>query len=138
MGKKVFSTTIFLLFITLLQGQVVKNKKSSDKDLVFEKVPIEANTNEKAWAEHIKRKTQLPDSITKNIPAGTYMITVQFVIDTHGSIGQIKALNDPGYGLALNAEKIISTYKGEWSPAVQCGRQVKAYRKQLITFTIAE
>ena len=137
MKRKFFSLVIFTLFALITNAQkVVDDKKVGDEDLVFTKVPIEAGTNEKAWADHIKRRTQLPDSISKNIPVGTYKITVQFIIDKMGNIGDIKALNDPGYGLAQRAERIVSSYKGEWRPAVQCGRQVKAYRKETIVFVI--
>ena len=41
-------------------------------------------------------------------------------------IGQMKAKNDPGYGLAKGCD-IISLIK-EMEPANQCGRNVKAYR----------
>ena len=129
----------FFLFVVITNAQqVVEDKKVEDENVVFTKVPIEASTNEKTWADHIKRKTQLPDSISKNIPVGTYKITVQFIVDKHGSIGQIKALNDPGYVLAQRAENAVSSYKGEWKPAVQCGREVKAYRKQQIVFVVTD
>ena len=127
MGKKIFLVVPSLFFVILLNAQ--------KENRVFEKVELEANTNEKALAEHIRKKTQLPDSI-KNIPAGTYIVNVQFIIDRHGNIGQVKAKNDPGYGLAVRAEYIISTYTGIWRPAIQCGRNVKAYRTQPITFVM--
>ena len=129
MGKKLilaFTLSFFVIFSNA-QGEVN----------IFEKVEIEANTNEKTWMEHIRKKTQLPDSILKDIPAGTYKINVQFVIDKHGNIGQIKAKNDPGFGLARRAENIISTYNGTWKPATQCGRNVNAYRTQPVTFVVA-
>jgi protein TonB len=139
MKRQFFSFGIFMLFVAVTNAQqVVKNKKVEDKYQVFEKVSNEAGTNEKTWADHIKRKTQLPDSIKKDIPSGTYKVTVQFIIDKHGSIGQIKALNDPGFGLAQRAENAVSSYKGEWKPAVQCGREVNAYRKQQIVFVITD
>ena len=136
MKRTLLLTMVSLFFVAVTNAQVVAPKETSDKDHVFEKVPVEASTNEKAWTDHIKRKTLLPDSLLKNIPSGIYKVTVQFIVDKHGSIGQIKALNDPGYGLALKAENAVSSYKGEWKPAVQCGREVKAYRKQSIVFVI--
>jgi protein TonB len=136
MNRKIFSAILLLFFAIFSQAQVVQDNKIENEDLVFEKVPIEASTNEKAWADHIKRKTHLPDSIMKDIPAGTYKVTVQFIVDKHGSLGQIKALDDPGYGLAERAEKAVSSYNGVWKPAVQCGREVKAYRKQVILFVV--
>lgn len=128
MKKYIFISLLFLFPLTVLQAQ--------EENKVFEKVEVNAHTNEKAWTEHISKKTQLPDSVAKDIPAGTYKINVQFVVDVHGNIGQIKAKNDPGYGLAKIATNIISTYKGKWQPANQCGRNVKAYKEQAITFII--
>jgi|SRR5687767_9609049 len=129
MGKKIFLASAFLFFV------IFSNAQGEFK--VFEKVELEANTNEKTWMEHIKKKTQLPDSILKDIPAGIYKVNVQFVIDKHGNIGQIKAKNDPGFGLAVRAESIISTYNGTWKPATQCGRNVNAYKTQPISFVVS-
>lgn len=88
-------------------------KEKADEDKVFTNVNIEAHTNEKAWASHINKYIQLTDSVLKDIPAGTYKISVQFVIDIHGNMGQIKTLNDPGYGLAKRALNAVSSYKGD-------------------------
>jgi hypothetical protein len=128
MGKKLILAFTFSFFVI--------NSNAQGEVKVFEKVELEANTNEKAWAEHVTKKTQLPDSILKDIPAGTYKVNVQFVIDKHGNMGQIKAKNDPGFNLARRAENIISTYNGTWTPASQCGRNVTAYRVLPVTFII--
>ena len=128
MKKYIFIHLLFLFPLTVLQAQ--------EEDKVFERVEINAHTDQKAWTSHIAKKTQLPDSVVKDIPAGTYKVNVQFIVDVHGNIGQIKAKNDPGYGLAKMAMNVISTYKGKWQPANQCGRNVKAYREQPIVFII--
>ena len=124
------------IFISILAlfSFIALNAQEDEK--VFEKIEVNATTDQKKWNEHINKKSQLPDSILKNIPPGTYKINVQFVIDVHGSLSQIKALNDPGYGLAKKALNAVSSYKGEWKPANQCGRNVNAYRKQSIVFIV--
>ena len=128
MKKHIFISFLFLFPLTVLQAQ--------EENKVFEKVEVNANTNQKEWAAHIAKKTQLPDSAVKDIPAGTYKVNVQFVVDVHGNVGQIKAKNDPGYGLSKMAMNVISTFKGKWQPANQCGRNVKAYKEQAIIFVI--
>ena len=140
MKRKIFSVILFLFFGIITQAQkVVQEKKPGhDEPNIFTKVEIEANTNPKAWTEHVKKSTQLPDSALENIPSGTYKINVQFIVDKHGNIGQVKAKNDPGYGLAKRAEKIISSYNGTWQPANQCGRSVNAYKQQPITFIVSD
>ena len=135
--RQIFLVTFVSLVIgSVAYSQVIDEKKFDDEEMIFTKVPVEASTNPRAFADHIKRKTQLPDSVTKTIPVGKYTVSVQFVIDKHGNMGQIKALNDPGFGLATIAVRAISTYNGDWKPAVQCGRNVKAYRTQPVVFMI--
>jgi protein TonB len=107
-----------------------------DEEKIFTKVVIESGTNPKQWAEHVKKYTHLPDSVLQEIPDGIYKVRVQFVIDIHGNIGQIKAKNDPGYGFAQRAENIVTSYKGKWMPANQCGRNVKSYKEETIVFII--
>jgi hypothetical protein len=72
----------------------------------------------------------------KEIPPGTYTVRVQFIVDIHGNIGQVKAKNDPGYGFAKKAERIVLNYNGKWQPANQCGRNVNAFKEQPISFAI--
>jgi len=128
MKGTVFTSLLFLLPFAILKAQ--------DENKVFEKVEQNANTNQKTWTEHISKKTQLPDSIIKDIPVGIYKVNVQFVVDIHGNIGQVKAKNDPEYGLAKTAIDVILTYKGKWQPANQCGRNVKSYKEQSLTFIV--
>ena len=138
MKRVLLSTLLPFFFIIAANCQVTKSKKSGTDDHVFEKIEINAHTNQKQWTDHIHKGIQLPDSMTRLIPAGTYSIKVQFVVDIHGNLGRIEALNDPGYGLAKKAVSIISDYKGKWQPANQCGKNVKAYREEVITFVIAD
>ena len=128
MKRKLFVSILFLIPFTFLKAQ--------DENKVFEKIEVNANTNQKAWAEHISKKTQLPDSVIKDIPAGIYKVNVQFIVDVHGNMGQIKVLNDPGYGFVERAINAVSAYKGKWQPANQCGRNVKAYKEQPIVFIV--
>ena len=128
MKRIIFICLLFIFPFTILNAQ--------EENKVFEKVELNAHTDQKAWAAHISKKTQLPDSVVKDIPAGTYKVNVQFVVDVHGNVGQIKVKNDLGFGLAKMAMNVISTYKGKWQPANQCGRNVKAYKEQPIVFII--
>lgn len=130
MSKKLFICLVVLFSSAIINAQ--------DEEKIFVKVENEAHTNLKQWTDHIKMNTQLPDSVSKNIPAGTYKVNVQFIVDVHGSIGQIKAKDNPGYGLAEKAENILRAYNGQWKPASQCGRLVKAYRTQPIVFVVKD
>jgi len=90
--KKQFFILFFLSFVYTISY-------AQEKEKVFEKVEIISSTNMKNWNDHIIKATQLPEKNCKDIPAGTYKVSVQFIIDVHGNIGQVKAKNDPGFGL---------------------------------------
>ena len=128
MGKSLIILILLVIPSSLLRAQR-ENK-------IFEKVEVNAHTDKKQWAQHIMNSTQLPDSVLKSIPVGIYQVNVQFIVDIHGNLGQVKAKNDPGYGLAQRAINAISSYKGKWQPANQCGRNVKAYREESINFSV--
>jgi protein TonB len=124
------------MIISILTLSSFTTLNAQEDEKVFEKIEVNATTDQKKWNDHINIKTQLPDSAIKDIPPGTYKVNVQFIVDVHGNMGQIKALNDPGYGLTKRALNAVSSYKGEWKPANQCGRNVNAYRKQSIVFIV--
>jgi len=65
-------------------------------------------------------------------------VTVKFIVDKDGYIGQVEAINDPGFDLAERAVKMIRNYNIAWRPASQCGRTVKSYRQQLVIFSVDE
>ena len=68
---------------------------------------------------------------------GTYTIITQFIVDKEGNISDITTKDFPGSKTAQMCVDLIK--KGpKWLPAKQNNNIVKAYRKQPITFVIAE
>ncbi len=131
-----FIVTLVIIVCHNLSAQ--QNKKDDDIDKVFIKIEIDATTDKKAWTAYIKKAAVLPDSIATTIPAGTFKITIQFIVDKYGNLGEVKAKNNPGYGLAKRAESIVSHYEGVWRPAVQCGREVKSFKSEVVEFIVKE
>ena len=73
--------------------------------------------------------------VKNGAPDGTYTVVVQFVVDKEGNISEVKPLTRHGYGMEAEVIRVIK--KGpQWIPAIQFGRNVKAYRKQPVTFTV--
>ncbi len=146
---------VYLILITVCsiassslfsQGQtnnrkIVGNKKDlhsvKEEDKVFTKVESESGTNWAEWKKYLEKNGILPDSVVVNTPGGTYEVRLSYVIDIHGSIVQVKLLNDPGYGLGKRAIQLLKNYTGEWHPASQCGRFVKSYKYLPIVFKIS-
>jgi len=60
---------------------------------------------------------------------------VKFVVSKDGSLSDITCENDPGFGICDEAKRVIKKTKA-WTPAIQNGRNVNAYRRQPITFLV--
>ncbi len=115
--------------------QIVEEKV--DDNMIFEKVEIEASFpgGEAKWRQFLERNLSTFNPADEGAPAGTYTTYVQFVVDKEGNISDVRALTNHGYGMEEAAVRVIK--KGpKWSPAIQNQRQVKAYRKQPITFRV--
>ena len=118
--------------------QVVEEKKDEDENKVFEKVEVEAQFKggEREWRKYLERNLDANVPVENGAAEGTYTVTVQFIVDKEGKISDVKALTSHGHGMEDEAVKVIK--KGpDWVPAIQNGRNVKAYRKQPITFIVA-
>ena len=124
--------------IDIDQGkQIVEVKKEDDENKIFDKVEIEASFpgGDSKWRQYLERNANGQVATDNGAPEGTYTTVVQFVVDKEGNISDVRALTNHGYGMEEEAIRVIK--KGpKWSPAVQNGRQVKAYRKQPITFRV--
>jgi protein TonB len=117
--------------------QIVEVKKEDDENKIFDKVEIEASFpgGDSKWRQYLERNANGQVATDNGAPEGTYTTVVQFVVDKEGNISDVRALTNHGYGMEEEAIRVIK--KGpKWSPAIQNGRQVKAYRKQPITFRV--
>jgi len=118
--------------------QVVEEKKDEDENKVFEKVEVEAQFKggEREWRKYLERNLDPNAPVENGANEGTYTVTVQFIVDKEGKISDVKALTSHGHGMEEEAIKVIKRGP-DWVPAIQNGRNVKAYRKQPITFVVA-
>lgn len=66
----------------------------------------------------------------------TARIYVQFVVEKDGSLTDIKALRDPGYGMGKEAERVLRSLKIKWKPGIQNGKPVRARYNLPITINI--
>jgi protein TonB len=119
--------------------QIVEEKKvePEDENKIFDKVEVEAKFpgGDAKWRQFLERNLNPNAPVDNGAPDGTYTTVVQFIVDKEGNISDVKALTSHGYGMEDEAVRVIK--KGpKWEPAIQNGRQVKAYRKQPITFQV--
>ena len=70
-------------------------------------------------------------------PLASSTVVVSFVVDRTGSLSDIKAENDPGYGTKAEAIRVLQK-SPRWKPAIQNGREVIYRHRQSITFRVSE
>ncbi len=119
--------------------QVVEAPKSDDENKVFNKVEVEAAFpgGDAAWRRYLQNNLDANTPVDNGAPEGTYQVVIRFIVAKDGGISDVVAETSFGHGMEAEAVKIIK--KGpKWTPALQNGRNVNAYRRQPITFVVAE
>ncbi|HQZ50822.1 MAG: energy transducer TonB [Chitinophagaceae bacterium] len=115
---------------------ILEVKRNTEPEQPYTTVQVEAQFIGD-WIKFLKRNLD-PETPTRNdAPVGRYTVVVQFVVDKEGVVSDIKALTNHGYGLEAEAVRVLKKAP-KWKPAIQNGYEVKAYRKQLITFDVLE
>lgn len=118
--------------------QIIEEKKEDpDENKIFDKVEIEAAFpgGDSKWRRYLETNCNGQVATDNGAPEGTYTTIIQFVVDKEGNISDVRPMTNHGYGMEEEAMRVIK--KGpKWTPAIQNGRSVKAYRKQPITFQV--
>ncbi len=115
------------------KGLVEAKPVEKDPD-IFTKVEIDAEYPG-SWRSYLERNLDGQVAVDNSAPTGTYTVIIQFVVDVAGNVSDVKALTNVGYGMEQEAMRVIKR-SGKWKPAFQNNREVKAYRKQPITFQV--
>jgi hypothetical protein len=106
---------------------------------VFEKVDIEASFpgGIDAWRKFLERHLNPSVPVENGAPCGMYNVYAQFIVNKDGKVSGIKALTNMGFGMEQEVVRILRE-SGAWTPAMQNGRPVNAYRKQPVTFMVEQ
>lgn len=113
------------------------HEQSAAPETVFIKTEIEAGFpgGTKAWKRYLERNLDASLAVKNGAPEGTYTVVVRFIVSTDGSISDVIAQTEHGYGMEQEAVKVVKRGP-KWTPALQNGSYVKAYRSQPITFLV--
>ena len=83
------------------------------------------------------------NNLDRNLPnrnkavPGKYTVKLNFIVSKNGDVENVIAENNPGYGTASEAIRVIE--KGpKWIPAEQNGRKVNFLMKQVIVFNVSD
>lgn len=134
---------LFLLCGYTLIAQVPPPPPPMDSIMVdnkiFTKVDVEADFvgGNDAWRKYLVKNLNPEVPANNNAPAGKYTVIVKFVVSRDGSLSDINAETNMGYGMEQEVIRIIQR-SGSWTPAYQNKRTVNAYRRQPVTFLVED
>jgi antitoxin component YwqK of YwqJK toxin-antitoxin module len=111
-------------------GRLLDSSQCVEKEAHF-------SGEETAWRKFLERNLDANVPVKNRASEGTYMVVVQFIVDKEGHLTDIKPLTKFGFGMEEEVIRILKK-SPRWIPAIQFGRNVKAYRKQPVTFMVTK
>ena len=118
---------------------VLEVPKSNTEDMIFLKVEKEAEFpgGLQAWSRYLQKNLNPNVGFDNGAVPGTYQVIVKFIVSKEGVISDVTAETKHGFGMEEEAVKIIKRGP-KWTPALQNGQNVNAYRRQPVTFLIED
>ena len=106
---------------------------------VFHKVEVEAAFpgGDAAWRNFLVKNLNGNTPVDNGAPSGKYAVVVKFVVRQDGSLTDIEAETNLGYGMEKEVIRLIKK-SGKWAAAIMDGKTVSAYRRQPVTFLVEE
>lgn len=132
--KKLFQA--FYLALLLGAFQITANaQQQADTTTVFTTVekPAAFPGGLDGWRRYLEGNLSYPKKAVKKKIQG--VVRVEMVVDSKGNVWGIKTQNDPGGGLAAEAERVVKD-SPRWIPAEQNGKKVTYRFLQNITFQL--
>jgi protein TonB len=117
---------------------IVEKPKQDEEPPIWTKVEIESTypAGPEGWLRFLNKNLHYPEDAQNNEISGVVM--VQFIVDEKGNVSNVQAVSGPeSGGLREEAVRVIKK-SGNWTAAIQNGRQVKSYKRQPITFKMGD
>lgn len=121
-------------------GVAIKGTGVDKLDEVFTVVSLQARFpgGTDAWRRFLEKNLNRDEPVMNGAAPGSRLtVIVSFIVDREGNVSEVKAENDPGYGTAAEAVRVIRRGP-KWMPAEQNGRKVIYRQRQSITFMVDE
>jgi antitoxin component YwqK of YwqJK toxin-antitoxin module len=113
-----------------INGELLPVAKCEGSEAVFPK-------GETAWRNFVVKNLNPDVPVRKKAPAGTYLVYLFFVVETDGTLSGFKPETNFGFGMEEEVVRLLKK-SPKWTPAMEFGRPVRAYRRQPVTFQITQ
>ena len=136
-GYSSIDTGVSAVFIAPKIQKNVDPSKNNEPIFYTAEKPAEFPGGTAGWSNYLMNNLDrnLPNR-NKAVP-GKYTVKLNFIVSKNGDVENVIAENNPGYGTASEAIRVIE--KGpKWIPAEQNGRKVNFLMKQVIVFNVSD
>ncbi len=136
-GYSSIDTGVSAVFIAPKIQKNVDPSKNNEPIFYTAEKPAEFPGGTGGWSNYLMNNLDrnLPNR-NKAVP-GKYTVKLNFIVSKNGDVENVIAENNPGYGTASEAIRVIE--KGpKWIPAEQNGRKVNFLMKQVIVFNVSD
>jgi hypothetical protein len=135
--KKVMCIITFLVFKNASFAQMPTVNQNQDVGKLYMNPQIAPSFpgGEEAWQDFVAFNLDTSLLVKNGAPAGTYTVTVSFIVGMNQVVSDVVCKNDPGYGMCQEAIRLIKK-SGKWKPGVQDRRKVNGFKLQPIVFRI--
>ncbi len=113
-------------------GVTEESTETVFKAVEVEPAPIGGIDN---YYKFLGKRINYPTAAKEAGTQGNVILT--FVVERDGSLTEIKALRDPGNGLAEEAIRVLKLAP-HWTPGIQNGKKVRVQYTIPISFTLGE
>ncbi len=111
--------------------------KNNDPIFYTAQKPAEFPGGSKAWTAYLMKNLDRDLPYRNKAVPGKYTIKLNFVVNKNGDVKNVIAENNPGFGTAAEAIRVIENGP-KWIPAEQNGINVNYLVKQTIVFTVSK
>ena len=128
----------------LSYNYIVEDNNAEDSSSYYVQM-IKANANpavdiqakflggSEAWIKYLQHNLHADVAYEHHAPSGSYAVVVSFLVDLVGNVSEVKAENDPGYGTAAEAVRVIAK-SPKWQPAIKDGKNISYRQRLTLTF----
>jgi hypothetical protein len=110
-----------------------------DDNKIFTKVEVEADFpgGVNAWRRFLANNLDSEVPGANGAPPGQYTVIVRFVVAKDGSVSNVQAESEFGFGMEQESVRVVKK-SGKWKPGIQNGKEVISYKRQPITWVVSE
>jgi periplasmic protein TonB len=128
---------LLYLFILLLSSQQIFSQESTSKANNVITNDSLYTGGQITWGRFLKNNVDSTAPIRNRAKKGTYTVTVKFIVANDGSLSDIAAITNHGYGMEQEVIRVLKKSKS-WTPAPQNNKGVNRLTKVSYTFTVTK